>query len=62
MGLKTYGSMIIRTNKKKIIIELFEKDFLFLAGKYKVKKMIKKVELLEEKLIRKPKTTRKKKK
>lgn len=40
LGLKKHGPAIIKTEKKKIIIEPIKKDFLSLAGKYKVKKPI----------------------
>lgn len=40
IGLKRHGRALIRTEKKKIIIELIESDFLSLAGKYRVKNPI----------------------
>ena len=40
IGLKTHGRAIIRAEKKRIVIEPVESDFLSLAGKYKVKNPI----------------------
>lgn len=40
LGLKTHGRAIIRVEKKKIIIEPVEDDFLTLSGKFKVKNPI----------------------
>lgn len=40
LGLKKHGPAIIRADKKRIIIKPIKKDFLSLAGKYKVKKPI----------------------
>ncbi len=40
IGLKKHGKAIIRADKKKIVIEPVESDFLSLAGKYKVKNPI----------------------
>lgn len=40
LGLEEHGPAIIKTKKKKIIIEPIKKGFLSLAGKYKVKKPI----------------------
>ena len=40
IGLKTHGRAIIWAEKKRIVIEPVESDFLSLAGKYKVKNPI----------------------
>lgn len=40
IGLKRHGRAIIRTEKKKIIIEPINSDFLSLSGKFKVKNPI----------------------
>lgn len=40
IGLTKHGRAIIRAEKKKIIIEPMEDDFLSLGGKYKVKNPI----------------------
>lgn len=40
VGLTKHGKAVIRAEKKKIIIEPVESDFLTLAGKYEVKKPI----------------------
>lgn len=40
IGLKNHGRAIIRAEKKKIIIEPIEDDFLSLGGKYKVRNPI----------------------
>lgn len=40
LGLKEHGPAIIKTENRKIIIEPIKKDFLSLAGKYKVKQPI----------------------
>lgn len=40
IGLKKHGRAVIRTEKKRIVIEPITSDFLSLAGKYKVKNPI----------------------
>lgn len=40
VGMTKHGRAIIRTDKKKIIIEQVKSDFLSLGGKYKVKNPI----------------------
>ena len=40
IGLKKHGRAVIRTEKKRIIIEPIKSDFLSLSGKYKVKNPI----------------------
>ena len=40
IGLKKHGRAVIRTERKRIIIEPIKSDFLSLVGKYKVKNPI----------------------
>ena len=40
IGLKKHGRAIIRTERKRIIIEPIKSDFLSLSGKFKVKNPI----------------------
>lgn len=40
IGLKKHGRAVIRADKKKIVIEPIESDFLSLSGKFKVKNPI----------------------
>ena len=40
IGLKKHGRAVIRAEKKKIIIQPIESDFLSLSGKFKVKNPI----------------------
>lgn len=40
IGLKKHGRAVIRAERKKIVIEPLEVDFLSLGGKFKVKNAI----------------------
>lgn len=40
IGLKKHGRAVIKAEKKKIVIEPIESDFLSLSGKFKVKNPI----------------------